>query len=205
MSRMLGEAFSLLERDQRGRPRTLPGVDGDEGAMTLTIPEDLYVIGTMNEIDQSVESLDFAFRRRFLWRECPFERETLIEIIESRWPQEVKQKRFDLEGASDQLQAFADRAEQLNAEVAASPELGAQYQIGHTYFADITFFIGDWTRTRRQKPASGTYLWTKSGKAQPPLEDLWSRSLKPLLEQYLAGSDLRDEEVARLGRVLLDA
>lgn len=204
MSRMLGEAFSLLERDQRGRERKLPGIDGSEGAMTLCIPEDLYVIGTMNEIDQSVESLDFALRRRFLWRECPFERETLLEIIEARWPIEVRQKRFDIESAAEQLEQFADHAEKLNTEVAASPELGVQYAVGHTYFADIAFFLGDWARTRRQKPPGGTYLWTKGGKPQPPLIDLWSRSLKPLLEQYLAASDLRDEEVTRLGEAFLE-
>lgn len=33
------------------------------------IPENVYIIGTMNDIDRSVESMDFAFRRRFTWAE----------------------------------------------------------------------------------------------------------------------------------------
>lgn len=33
------------------------------------IPENVYIIGTMNDIDRSVESFDFAMRRRFTWKE----------------------------------------------------------------------------------------------------------------------------------------
>lgn len=33
------------------------------------IPENVYIIGTMNDIDRSVESMDFALRRRFIWKE----------------------------------------------------------------------------------------------------------------------------------------
>lgn len=203
MSRMLGEAFSLLERDQRGKMRLLPGIDSDDKPVTLVIPEDLYIIGTMNEIDQSVESLDFALRRRFLWSECPFERDTLLEIIQARWHNDVKSEKFTFEDAEYQLEQFADQAQCLNRAIAASEELGSQYEVGHTYFADITFFIGHWMQGRKQKPAQGTYLWTKGRNPQPPLTDLWERSLKPLLEQYLAGSDRRDEEVAGLREVLL--
>lgn len=203
MSRLLGEAFSLLERDQRGKPRLLPGIDADEDPVRLVLPEDLYIIGTMNEIDQSVETLDFALRRRFLWSECPFERETLLEIVQSRWPTDVRSRRFFFEDAEYQLEMFADRAEALNQAIRESEELGSQYEVGHTYFADITFFIGNWTQGRKQRPPHGTYLWTRSGNPQPPLEDLWQRSLKPLLEQYLAGSDRRDDEVEDLRETLL--
>ena len=46
LSRMLGECFSLLEN--RDRPVRLPGTDGNGREMTLWLPPDLYVIGTMN-------------------------------------------------------------------------------------------------------------------------------------------------------------
>jgi 5-methylcytosine-specific restriction protein B len=204
LSAMLGEAFSLLERDQRGQERMLPGFDADQEPDVLVIPPDLYVIGTMNEIDQSVESLDFALRRRFLWRPCPFERDTLLHIIASRWSADIG--RFAYEDAGEQLDRFADRAEVLNRAIAESPELGGQYEIGHTYFADITFFMGAWVRSRANKPANGSWLWTpRAGNVQPPLEGLWERSLGPLLEQYLAGSDIRKDELARLRGILLAA
>ena len=59
---MLGECFSLLE--DRNQTIELPARNGDRAAMTLRIPDDLYVIGTMNLIDQSIEQIDFALRRR---------------------------------------------------------------------------------------------------------------------------------------------
>ena len=201
LSEMLGEAFSLLESGQRGQARELPGFDHGQDPDVLVIPEDLYVIGTMNEIDQSVETLDFALRRRFLWRECPFESDALLGIIRSRWTSEVK--RFSCEDATVQLEEFADHAQQLNDAIAESPELGRQFQIGHTYFADIVFFIGQWTTGMKNRPQNGTYLWTGSRKPRPPLVDLWNRSLKPLIEQYLAGSDIREDELARYAQVFL--
>ena len=33
------------------------------------VPDNVYIIGTMNDIDRSVESMDFAIRRRFAWKE----------------------------------------------------------------------------------------------------------------------------------------
>jgi 5-methylcytosine-specific restriction protein B len=198
LSEMLGEAFSLLERDRRGEILELAGFNPDQEPDELVIPEDLFFIGTLNEIDQSVETLDFALRRRFLWRECPFERDTLLVIIQRRWKADVG--RFNYGDAAEQLERFADRAQALNEAIEESDELGRQYQVGHTYFADIAFFIGPWARARKSKPANGTFLWTASGRPQPPLEDLWERSLKPLLEQYLAGSDARVEEMKRLNK-----
>lgn len=201
LSAMLGEAFSLLERDKRGRPVSLPGINKDEPPTTLTMPDKLFVIGTMNEIDQSVETLDYALRRRFLWRECPFDRSLLLDIIRYRWD-EIAPK-FTYQDAEEQLEDFADRATALNTQIAGMAELGRAYQVGHTYFADITFFLSRWLTTDRRKPKNGTYLWAGPGKPQPPLNDLWDRSLKPLLEQYLSGTDDRDQSLKALQATFL--
>jgi hypothetical protein len=83
LSRMLGECFSLLE--DRNQTIELPAHNGEGATFTLTIPDDLFVIGTMNLIDQSVEQIDFALRRRFLWMLCPFDDEALMGASESRW------------------------------------------------------------------------------------------------------------------------
>jgi 5-methylcytosine-specific restriction protein B len=138
-----------------------------------------------------------------MWRECRFERETLLQIVHDRWGSDVA--RFSAEEAVDQLERFADRAAALNDEIGTSPELGPQYEVGHTYFSDIAFFIGVWALSRRTRPPNGTYLWTAAGRPQPPLNDLWARSLQPLLEQYLATSDIRVDEMARLQSVLTAA
>ncbi len=62
----------------------LPGSTMDRGAAELALPENLFVIGTMNLIDQSVEELDFALRRRFFWRPAGFEPDPIIEVNEHR-------------------------------------------------------------------------------------------------------------------------
>ncbi len=57
LSRLFGEAFSLLEN--RDTPALLPGFDAGDEPQALSLPGNLFVIGTMNLIDQSVEELDF--------------------------------------------------------------------------------------------------------------------------------------------------
>jgi 5-methylcytosine-specific restriction protein B len=132
------------------------------------------------------------------------ERETLLEIVESRWDSDVPGRASNTD-AAEQLERFADRAAHLNDAITDSSELGRAYQIGHTYFGDVTFFIGTWMKGRSNRPPSGTYLWKKSGQPQPPLTDLWDRSLRPLLEQYLSGTDMREDELDRLRAIFLSA
>lgn len=202
LSAMLGEAFSLLEPDKRQDPIQLPGINPGEPPAYLQLPQDLYVIGTMNEIDQSVETLDFALRRRFLWRECRFDREALLEIIRERWGSDVN-PRFSFEDAQLQLEQFADNAVRLNAVIASMDDLGEPYEIGHSHFADITHFLSAWLNGRNKSYAA-TPLWGQNGQPRPPITDLWARSLKPLLEQYLAGIDQRDTTMKRLKNAYLD-
>ena len=52
---------------------------GDESADHLTIPENLYLIGTMNSTDRSLAMIDYALRRRFyFWR--------LMPVVDGRAP-----------------------------------------------------------------------------------------------------------------------
>ena len=83
LSRMLGEAFSRLEPSMRGQSARLPGREGGV-AEDIVMPENLFVIGTMNLIDQSVEQIDFAMRRRFHWHPCRFDRQLVIDIVQRR-------------------------------------------------------------------------------------------------------------------------
>ena len=47
--------------------------EGDLFRDGFYVPENVYIIGTMNDIDRSVESMDFAFRRRFAFAEIKAE------------------------------------------------------------------------------------------------------------------------------------
>ena len=81
LSKVLGECFSLLE--DRETAIVLGG--HDEEPRSIRLPANLYVIGTMNLIDQSLEHVDFALRRRFFWVFRGFTRDDFLEVSRRRW------------------------------------------------------------------------------------------------------------------------
>lgn len=199
LSRLLGECFSLLE--DRNQTIELPARNGDGPAMKLRIPDDLFVIGTMNLIDQSIEQIDFALRRRFLWLLCPFDAEALVGASEAKWRE--LESGLDWDRIEPDFRKLATAAAALNRQIHDSPLLGAQYEIGHTYLLDVVVFLRNFLGarpTRRQN-----YLWNKKGEALEPVVQVWNLSIRPLLEQYLAGLDAtaRNAELDRLSKVLL--
>lgn len=199
LSRMLGECFSLLE--DRNQTIELPARNSDGDAMKLRIPDDLFVIGTMNLIDQSIEQIDFALRRRFLWLLCPFDAEALVGAAETQW--RALKSGLDWDRIEPDFQKLAVAATALNKEIHASPLLGAQYEIGHTYLLDVVIFLRNFLGSRPTRKHN--YLWNKKGEALEPVVQVWNLSLRPLLEQYLAGLDAtaRKAELDRLSKVLL--
>jgi 5-methylcytosine-specific restriction enzyme B len=202
LSRVFGEAFSVLE--DRNQDVNLPGVEPGESPRAIKLPERLYVIGTMNLIDQSLEQIDFALRRRFLWRRLGFERARLIEVLQERWEDTSAADRYPWSRISSEMDVFASRAEQLNEQIVASSLLGRDYEIGHTYFFDVAALLERSERLHRQNRASQV-LWNRRGEAHPPVYDLWRMSLEPLIDQYLQGvdADSRKSELARLSDAFL--
>jgi 5-methylcytosine-specific restriction enzyme B len=199
LSRMLGECFSLLE--DRNQSIELPAFNENGEPLKLRIPDDLFVIGTMNLIDQSIEQIDFALRRRFLWQLCPFDAKALMAAAEAKWND------LNCGLAWDQVEADFRRlkgaAVALNHEIHNSGLLGSQYEIGHTYLLDVVLFLRNSLGprpTRRQN-----YLWNRRGDALNPVTQVWNLSLRPLLEQYLAGleANLRNTELEKLANVFL--
>jgi 5-methylcytosine-specific restriction protein B len=201
LSRMFGEVFSLLEN--RGTVIDLAAIDEAGRPIPIQLPDNLYLIGTMNLIDQSIEQLDFALRRRFFWRHCGFEREPIIEINRARWDHHAP-RRYGWDRAAEDVERLADRAELLNEAITASNHLGPQYELGHTYYFDAAFFAGSWLQGVKQ--LRGGPLWNKAAKPQRPLIELWKLSLEPILAQYLEGIDptTASEELDSLRVTLLE-
>ncbi len=202
LSRVFGEAFSVLE--DRNSPVDLPGGEPGEPPRRIQLPERLFVIGTMNLIDQSLEQIDFALRRRFLWRRSGFDRDRLGSVLQERWEADDASSRYRWRRVAEEMALFVDRAAELNRQVGESHLLGRDYEIGHTYFFDV---VGLLARAEHLNRRSGTsqFLWNRRGEARQPVSDLWQMSLEPLLDQYLQGveSDARRAELDRLGRVFL--
>ena len=89
ISKIFGELFFSVDsgyRGEKGKVQTQYANlidDGDEFKDGFYIPENVYIIGTMNDIDRSVESMDFAMRRRFAWKEIKAEdtQETILNDL----------------------------------------------------------------------------------------------------------------------------
>jgi 5-methylcytosine-specific restriction enzyme B len=202
LSRVFGEAFSVLE--DRNSDVELPGTEPGEPPAFIRLPENLYVIGTMNLIDQSLEQIDFALRRRFLWRRSGFDAQRLAEVLRELWDAQPESKRDSWERISADMVHLVERAELLNGQIAESPLLGRDYEIGHTYFFDIVGLLAR-AEYMHRKTRAGRFLWTAKGEPRSAVTDLWWMSLEPLLDQYLQGVDAesRAAEIGRLAKVFL--
>lgn len=79
LSKIFGELFYSIEPDYRGPKGTVQTQynnmveDDDIFKSGFYVPENVYIIGTMNDVDRGVEAMDFAIRRRFGWKEVTTE------------------------------------------------------------------------------------------------------------------------------------
>lgn len=165
LARLFGEAFSCIEN--RNESVDLPyKIDGVK--LKLTVPDNLYIIGTMNEIDFSLERLDFALRRRFLWFKHGYNENVLSSML------------ININNESDKS-IFISRATALNSKIREIRELGEQYEIGHVFFAEIQNIICRYSNKR---------LYWNASKPKEPVVTLWKISIRPMLEAYLDNVDV---------------
>ena len=165
LARLFGEAFSCIEN--RNESVDLPyKIDGVK--LKLTVPDNLYIIGTMNEIDFSLERLDFALRRRFLWFKHGYNENVLSSML------------ININNESDKS-IFISRATALNSKIRETRELGEQYEIGHVFFAEIQNIICRYSNKR---------LYWNASKPKEPVVTLWKISIRPMLEAYLDNVDV---------------
>ena len=159
----------------------------------------------MNLIDQSLEHVDFALRRRFFWVFRGFARDDFLTVSRKRWDLLAGSGsvRKDWDKIFGEFEILADRAVRLNDLITGNSYLGEQYQIGHTYFCDVVSFAQRYlaaTEARRNR-----VLFSGRGVALDPVLTLWRYSLKPLMTQYLSGIDAveRDALLLRAEALLL--
>lgn len=172
LSRLFGEVFSAMEN--RGTPITTA-----VGKFELTIPENLYIIGTMNEIDFSLERMDFALRRRFLWFFYGYSQNTLYNMI---W------NKNQLKGTKlpeDEIDCFIKAVTALNNEISITPDLGEQFQIGHTFFAEIVDIFDSYKLINNKTNRITKKIYRDNG----PIYILWDISIQPMLDAFLGNME----------------
>jgi len=122
-AQIFGEMLTLLEADKRTPNEKLQLTYKKPGESGVHIPNNIFIIGTMNVADRSLAIVDFALRRRFAFVDLE---PTLGEI----WKNWVHEK----SGISKEFLAEVEaRLIKLNTEIGDDPNLGAQFRIGHSY------------------------------------------------------------------------
>ena len=134
-SKIFGELFYAIDPGYRGKSdvrvktqyqNLIP--ESDVFADGFYVPDNVYIIGTMNDIDRSVESMDFAMRRRFTWKEVtPTETQSMLDTLP----------------CADEAKKTMNR---LNEEIANTDGLGTAYMVGPAYFLKLGNNGGDFLR-----------------------------------------------------------
>ena len=159
LSRVFGEVFSLLEEDYR-YPKNKIGIKLPDGS-SFVLPDNLYIIATMNDIDRSVESMDFALRRRFSFFEV--KAEDSVCIIEKN--QKISDGNKDkLKKVMAELNKYIGSANGL-LDGKYHLDLGDEYALGGAYFVHFAKYAGE----------------------TDPQKLLWENHLQIILNEYLRG------------------
>jgi 5-methylcytosine-specific restriction enzyme B len=118
ISKIFGELFFSIDPSYRGKKGSVKtqysNLHNDEKEV-FYVPENVYIIGSMNDIDRSVESFDFAMRRRFTWIEITAEE----SADNMNLPHDLKEKMLN-----------------LNKQISDTDGLNPSYHIGAAYFLD---------------------------------------------------------------------
>lgn len=172
LSKIFGELFYSIDSGNRGKDGAVqtqyanmqnePNVFDcflDNGKVgQFFVPNNVYIIGTMNDIDRSVESMDFAMRRRFAFYEVKAEdtQDEILKYLDETIREEAITRMNQLNNA-----IFSDD-ESINSDSEELRDFSSAYHLGAAYFRKIRDYKGDW-------------------------EKLWNYHLKGTLYEYLRG------------------
>lgn len=187
LSRIFGELFYAIDAGYRGvsgkvktQYQSMVPQD-DVFSEGFYVPKNVFIIGTMNDIDRSVESMDFAIRRRFAWQEISVKMFQNMLYDDRAWA--CKKPSLDvlneLKVRMDNLNnAIIDKY--LEEELASRDRIGLScaYQLGASYFLKYGLY--------------GNF------------EDLWEFHIKGILCEYLRGAANAEDKLVRLKNAFND-
>ncbi len=187
ISKIFGELFFSIDpkyRGTKGRVKTQYQnliKEDDVFYEGFYVPDKVYIIGTMNDIDRSVESMDFAFRRRFAFKEVSAKESQQMLDSSSAWGEGHKP-------SADIIQEIKKRMDALNEAICPEDKsnpskmgikgLSSAYHIGASYFLKLANY--------------------SNGKDSFDFDKLWTNHLKGLLYEYLRGMSDAEEKLVML-------
>lgn len=125
LSKILGDLMMLIEHDKRKEEWGTVLTYSTRTEKPFFVPENLYLIGTMNTADRSLALVDYALRRRFVFQPIPPGFDT------SGFEAHLRER-----GApADLVTMIRDRLGKLNQQIQNDPQLGDGFCIGHSYFS----------------------------------------------------------------------
>jgi len=170
LSKVFGELMLSLEyRGVKGKIKTqyahLCKSETDDSSFYFEdnqnwffVPQNIYLIGTMNNIDRSVDAFDFALRRRFMWEEVhPNYSVIYSELTKNGW-------------SVDTCVSLSKSLKILNDKIENDDILDKNYRIGQSYILELR---------KMKEDRFDSLAKTK--------EFLWGNFIQPLLEEYLRG------------------
>ena len=133
ISKVMGETYAIIEPENRGPKAKIPTQytsflpEYELFSTGFFIPENVYIIGTMNDIDNQNKTISFSTIRKFTWKEIKG-----VDRI-AMWDEiipEYKEEAYNIMTT-------------INKKIDSIPELNDLYHIGPTYFLKLKNFDGD--------------------------------------------------------------
>ena len=123
ISKIFGELFFSIDPSYRGEKGSVSTQYANlhETDEKFYIPENVYIICTMNDIDRSVDTFDFAMRRRFRFVEVTAESQ--LGMLDT--------------ALGDKAEEAKKRLRNLNVAIENVQELNSHYHIGPSYFLNL--------------------------------------------------------------------
>ena len=199
LNKVLGELFFSLDpgyRGPKGKVKTqyqnlVPA--SDPFAEGFYVPNNVYVIGTMNDIDRSVSSMDLAMRRRFSWYEVKAQDNlSMLEVLADElpgFPNKVREVMTRLNQAIWNEELAQD---ELERQPSARFGLNRHYHIGGAYFLNLVKYLtfdeqGQWEQS-----------------LAAALDKLWENHLQGVLFEYVRGQAQAEQWLYKVKQAYLN-
>lgn len=161
LSKIFGELMMLIEVDKRGEKYAIKLTYAEDEEDTFYVPENLYIIGTMNTADRSLAIVDYALRRRFAFV-------NLQPIYDSNFRTFLSSKGIS-ENLIDHICLSVDK---VNKKIVSDSNLGNGFQIGHSYFCSFA----------DNQDENNWYNDVLTYEIKPLLEEIWFDNLDNVKE-----------------------